>query len=87
MVEIANSIAFIEIIYLIICLFVCGLTFNSRILEKISSCRGHIEVSITAQGLQIFNWHSWPLSTEGSLSCHAYCDTGHSFPMVISEDP
>ena len=30
---------------------------------------------------------SWPLSSEGSLTCHTYCDTGHSFIMVISEDP
>ena len=28
--------------------------------------------------------HSWPLSSEG---CHNYCDTGHPFIMVISEDP
>ena len=32
-------------------------------------------------------WHSWPLSSEGSLACHTYCDTGHPFIMVISEDP
>ena len=27
---------------------------------------------------------SWPLSSEGSLACHTYCDTGHPFihPMV-----
>ena len=31
--------------------------------------------------------HSWPLSSEGSLACHTYCDTGHPFIMVISEDP
>ena len=31
--------------------------------------------------------HSWPLSSEGSLACHSYCDTGHPFIMVISEDP
>ena len=24
---------------------------------------------------------------EGSLACHTYCDTGHLFVMVISEDP
>ena len=32
-------------------------------------------------------WHSWPLSSEGSLACHTYCDTGHPFILVISEDP
>ena len=27
------------------------------------------------------------MSSEGSLACHTYCDTGHHFRMVISEDP
>ena len=31
--------------------------------------------------------HSWPLSSEGSLACHTYCDTGHPCILVISEDP
>ena len=31
--------------------------------------------------------HSSPLSSEGSLACKTYCDTGHPFIMVISEDP
>ena len=31
--------------------------------------------------------HLWPLSSEGSIACHTYCDTGHPFIMVISEDP
>ena len=31
--------------------------------------------------------HSWPLSNDGSLACHTYCDTGHPFIMFISEDP
>ena len=29
----------------------------------------------------------WPLSSEGLLVCHTYCDTGHPFIMVISVDP
>ena len=43
----------------------------------------------TGEGLQIltFAWHSWPLSSEGSLACHTYCDTGHPFLMVISKHP
>ena len=28
-----------------------------------------------------------PLSSEGSLACHTYFNTGHPFIMVISEDP
>ena len=31
--------------------------------------------------------HLWSLSSEGSLAGHNYCDTGHPFMMVISEDP
>ena len=31
--------------------------------------------------------YSWPLSSEGSLACHVFCDTGHPFIMVISEVP
>ena len=31
--------------------------------------------------------HTWPLSSEGSLACHTYCDMGHPFLMVTSEDP
>ena len=30
--------------------------------------------------------HSWPLSSEGSLVCHTFCDVGHLFIMVISKD-
>ena len=31
--------------------------------------------------------HLWTLSSEGSLACHTYCDTGHPFILVLSEDP
>ena len=27
--------------------------------------------------------HPWPLSSESSLACHIYCDTGHPFIMVF----
>ena len=39
---------------------------------------------MTGEGLQILTYarHSWPLSSEGSLACHTYCDTGHPFIMV-----
>ena len=49
----------------------------------------HGDVIITGEDLQILTYarHSWPLSSEGSLACHIYCDTGHPFKMVISEDP
>ena len=47
------------------------------------------DVTIAGERLQILTYarHSWPLSSEGSLTCHIYYDTGHPFMMVISEDP
>ena len=46
-------------------------------------------IFITGEVLQILTYarHLCPLSSEGSLACHTYCDTGHPFIMVISEDP
>ena len=46
-------------------------------------------VIIAGEGLQIFTYarHSWPLSSEGSLTCHIHCDMDLPFIMVISEDP
>ena len=71
-------------IYLRYCLFVC-IFFSSH--SRIFHSYG--DVTITSEGLQIltYAWHSWPLRSEGSLTCHTYCDTGHSFIMVISEEP
>ena len=45
-------------------------------------------VTITDEGLQIlpYTWHSWKLSSGGSLTCHTYTDTGQPFIMFISED-
>ena len=38
----------------------------------------HSEKSPLPLGLQILTYarHSWPLSSEGSLACHTYCDMG-----------
>ena len=46
------------------------------------------DISINGVGLQIFTYgqHLWPLSSEGSLVCHTYCDTGHPFIIVIFKD-
>ena len=37
------------------------------------------DVTFTGEGLQILTYarHLWPLSSEASLACHTYCDTGH----------
>ena len=47
----------------------------------------HMETSpLPVNGFKILTdtRRSWPLSSEGSLACHTYCDTGHPFihPMV-----
>ena len=46
------------------------------------------DVTITGEGLQILTYarHSWSLSSEGSLTCHTYCDTVQTFIMVMSDD-
>ena len=64
-------------------LFVCmGSTSLSRIFHSYG------DVTITGEGLQICTYarHSWSLSSEGSSAGHTFCDTGHPFIMVISED-
>ena len=64
-------------------LFVWILSPHSRIFHSYG------DVTIAGEGLQILTYtrHSWPLSSEGSLTCHTYCDMGHPFIMVIFEDP
>ena len=64
------------------CLF-RGILSHSRILNSYG------DVTITSEGLQILTFarQSWSLSSEGSLACHTYCDKGHPFIMVISEEP
>ena len=66
-----------------VCLFVLGLSSHSRIFHSYG------DLTITVEGLQILTYarHSWPLSSEDSLTCHTYCDTGHPFIMFISENP
>ena len=47
------------------------------------------DFTITDEELQMLTYarHPWPLSREGSLACHTYCDTENQCIMVISEDP
>ena len=47
------------------------------------------DVTIAGEELQILIYarHVWPLSSDGSLACHTFCDTGHPFIMVMSENP
>ena len=62
---------------LVFCLFVCSGFFVT--LENFS-------LTITSEGLQILTY-SAHMASEGSLACHTFCNTGHPFIMVISEDP
>ena len=45
-------------------------------------------VTFAGEGLQILTYarHSLPLSSEDFLVCDIYCDTGHPFIMIISND-
>ena len=61
--------------YLYVWLFVRGLSSHSRAFHS------NWDITIAGKGLQILTYarHSWQLSSEGSLACHTYCDTGHPF--------
>ena len=70
-------------LFVSVCLFVClGFSSYSRIFHS-------KDLTITGEGLHILTCarHSWPLSSEGSLPCFTYWDTGHPSIMVIFEDP
>ena len=62
-------------IFRFVCLFVSGVSFHSRIFHS------YRDDTITVEGLPILTCtrHSWPLSTEGSLGYHNYCDMGYPF--------
>ena len=48
-----------------------------RFIVPLKNFHSYGDVTITGEGLQILNHarHSWPLSSEGSLACHTYCET------------
>ena len=62
-------------------MFVClGFFVHSRIFHWYG------DVTIAGKGLQfltLYARHSWPLSSDGSLARHTYCDTGHPLIIVI----
>ena len=69
--------------FLLVCLFVWGLSSNSRILHSYG------DVTIIGERLQIVSYtlQAYQLSSDGTLACNTYCNTGHTFILVISEDP
>ena len=74
---------FLYKIHVFVCLFVWSLSSHSIIFHSYG------DVIIAGEGMQILTYdrHLWPMSSEGSLTCHTYCDTDLPFIMVISEDP
>ena len=64
------------------CLFVWSFSSHSRIFNSFG------DVTFAGEGLLILTDARYlrPLSSEGSLGCHIYCDTGHLLIMVIFED-
>jgi hypothetical protein len=62
-----------EKVFVFVCLFVYSRMSNSSTIWRLSP--------LPVTGLQIYGYarHSGPLSREGSLSCHTYCDTGPRF--------
>ena len=56
------------------CLFVCSFSSHSRIFQSFC-CKFWPMIGTKA----IEHW--------GFLACHIYCDTGHPFIMVISDNP
>ena len=48
----------------------------------------HLETSpLPVKGCKFWPMLRMAMSSEGSLACDTFCDTGHSFLMVILEDP
>ena len=78
-----NSRVFITIGKQISYSFVCLFVFVFFV--PFENFHSYGEVTITCEGLQIMTNArlSWPLSSEDSLACHTYSDTGHPFIMVI----
>ena len=70
-------------------MWVCFPFVCSEFFVPFENFHSFADVTIAGERLQFLTYarHSWPLSSEGSLACHTYCDTGHLFIMVISEDP
>ena len=60
-------------------LFVCLVFFLFGVYHpplRIFHSYGDVTIAGEGQQTLTYDWHSWPLSSEGSLTCHTYCDTG-----------
>ena len=74
------------LILILVCLFVWlsvwGFSSHSRIFHPYGN------VTITDGGIQNLTYarYFWPLSSEGSLACETYCDTGHPFIIITDKN-
>ena len=64
--------------FVFVFLFLWSLSSHSRIFHSYG------DINIAGEGLQtlIYARHSWPLSSEGSLTSHNFCDMGLPFIMT-----
>ena len=69
-----------------VCLCVFVLSFFLT-LENISLIWRRHHYRWRVANFDLYARHLWPLSSESSLACHTYWDTGHPFIMAISADP
>ena len=67
------------------CLFVWSLSSHSKIFHSYGDVTRH-HCRWRAANYDLYARDSWPLSSEGPLTCHTYYDTGLPFIIVISED-
>ena len=69
--------SFFMLVSQLVCLFVC--LFVLEFIFPLENFYSYGDVTIAVEGLQNLTCarHSWPLSSEGSLAYHTYCDTGH----------
>ena len=67
--------------HMCVCLFVVFVTLENFSLMGTSP--------LLVKDCKFFTYarHSGPLTSEDSLACNTYFDTGHPFMMVSSEDP
>ena len=87
-----NIAAFYLSLFLIFCTIVSFSLFQQdlhRVFLFVCLHYTYEDVIFTGEELKILTYseYSEPLSTDGSLACHTYCETGHPFIMVIPEDP
>jgi hypothetical protein len=62
-----------------VCLFVCLIESHEQFFSYLAT--------VTITGDEAANLALTAYSSEGSCTCHTYCDTGHPFLMSYPKDP